>query len=154
MERTRLKVDWGNFWGAIWFLVIGGGFAIFGGYQIWVTTVFLRNAEPVRAVVLENPSSCDDDGCSWWPRVSYVTPEGISRETKTQFGSSSYGWNEGAEIDILHNPAFDYIRIPGGDNLYLLGGAFFVLGSLPVVIAIWILFRRVFSRVPVGDETR
>ncbi len=148
--RTRMKVDWGTFWGAIWFLAIGGGFAVFGGYQLWSTHLFLQDAQPLRSTVIANPANCDDDGdCTWWPRVRYTDPAGASREARTKFGASNYGWNEGSQIDILHNPRFDYIRIPGGDNLYLMGGAFFAIGMLPVVIAIWLLWKITFTREPV-----
>jgi hypothetical protein len=36
------------------------------------------------------------------------------------------------------------VRIPGFDNLYLLGAAFFALGMLPVILSFWLLARFTF----------
>ncbi len=142
----RLRVDWPTFWGAVFFLLIGGGFAIFGGYQVLTTHAFMRAAEETGAVVLENSESCDDDGCTWWPTFRLTAPDGTERRMRTRFGASNYGWSEGAEVTVLTNPAYGYVRIPGAGNLYLLGGAFFTLGMLPVVIAVWLMARMVFAR--------
>jgi len=145
MGGSRIRVDWPTFWGAVFFLLIGGGFAIFGGYQVITTYDFMKAAEPRTALVIDNPSNCDDDGCTWWPTVQVSgEPEGQTR--RTRHGASNYSWSEDSEIDVLVNPAYDYVRIPGADNLYLLGGAFFAIGMLPVVIAIWLMFRMVFTR--------
>jgi hypothetical protein len=147
-ERSGpIRVDWPTFWGAIFFLVLGGGFAIFGGYQIVTTHAFMRAAEERPAIILHNPASCDDDGgCTWWPTLRVTEADGTGREARTRFGASNYSWSEGAEITVLSNRAYGYVRIPGADNLYLLGGAFFALGMMPVVIAIWLMARMVFTR--------
>ncbi|WP_375173037.1 hypothetical protein [Pseudooceanicola sp.] len=142
-------MDWPTFWGAVFFLLIGGGFAIFGGYQVVTTYAFMGTAEERPATVLENPDRCDDDGCTWWPTLQVQEADGTERVTRTRFGASNYGWGEGAEITVLSNRAYDYVRIPGADNLYLLGGAFFCIGMLPVVIAFWLLAKLVFTRAKV-----
>jgi len=132
--------------------VIGGGFAGFGGYQLVTTYQFLPGATEVVAEVIENPESCDDDGgCTWWPRFQLTAPDGAKILTKTQFGASNYGYGEGAEVRVLHNPDYDFVRIPGGDNLWLMGGAFFAIGMLPVIIAFWLLFRMTFYREEEGN---
>lgn len=145
-ERGRIRVDWQMFAGCAFFLMIGGGFAIFGGYQLVTTHLFMRDAVPLAATVIENPESCDDDGCTWWPTVRFDDPDGVVREARTRHGASNYDWGEGARIDILYNPRWTYVRVPGADNLYLLGGAFFALGMLPVCIAVWLLSRFTFRR--------
>ena len=137
-----MRVDWPTFWGAVFFLLIGGGFAIFGAYQLVTTRSFMAGAEPQLAVVVENPSNCDDDSCTWRPLLRLAD----GREARTLYGASNYGWGEGAEIEVLVNPERDYVCVAGADNLYLLGGAFLGLGLLPVVLAIWLLARLVFSR--------
>ncbi|MGV6810835.1 MAG: DUF3592 domain-containing protein [Brevirhabdus sp.] len=148
----RLRVDWGTFWGAIWFLVIGGGFAGFGSYQLVTTYQFLPGAAEVMAEVVENPESCDDDGgCTWWPRFRLIAADGAEVHTKTRFGASNFGYGEGTKVRVLYNPDYTYVRIPGRDNLWLLGGAFFVLGMLPVVIAFWLLLSMTFYREEKGD---
>lgn len=143
----KIATDWPTFWGAVSFLVIGGGFAIFGGYQLATTYAFTRNATLLEATILENPRSCDSDGsCTWWPRVQYLSSTGATHTAKTRFGASNYGWASGSRLDILANPAYPYVRIPGVTNLYLLGAAFFALGLLPVVLAVWLLARFTFTR--------
>ncbi|WP_322867020.1 DUF3592 domain-containing protein [Aquicoccus sp. G2-2] len=142
---ARITVDWPTFWGAISFLVIGGGFAIFGGYQLATTYAFTRNATQYEATIVENAKTCDDDGsCTWWPRVQFAAPPDGLQQAKTRFGASNYGWGKGTKIKILSNPAYPYVRIPGFDNLYLLGAAFFALGMLPVILSFWLLARFTF----------
>ncbi|WP_407493287.1 hypothetical protein [Pseudooceanicola sp. MF1-13] len=148
----RIRVDWPTFWGAVFFLVLGGGFAGFGAYQLTTTFDFMAAAEPRAAIVLDNPSNCDDDGCTWWPTFQ-VQGDAEGQTRRTRHGSSTYSWSEDTEVDVLVNPAYDYIRIPGADNLYLLGGAFFALGMLPVIIAIWLMARMVFTRDTGQDTT-
>lgn len=148
-----MRVDWPTFWGAIFFLTIGGGFALFGGYQLATTYHFMQNASPVPAVVTQSAESCDDDGCTWWPTLVFTDAGGQQTSLRTRHGASNYGWSEGSEITVLHNPGYGYLRIPGIDNLYLLGGAFFTLGMLPVVIAIWLLFTMTFNQHR-GDAPR
>lgn len=100
-------------------------------------------------LLLKTPESCDDDGdCTWWPRLRYKDAKGVTHEAETRFGASKYGWNEGTEIEALYNPGYHYLRIPGADNLYLLGSAFFALGLLPVIIALWLLTKFTFTRDP------
>lgn len=152
MAAGRIRVDWPTFWGAVFFLVIGGGFAIFGGYQLGTTFAFMNAAEERPAVILSNRESCDSDGdCTWWPTLRVEEADGTLREARTRFGASNYGWSEGAEVTVLSNRSYDYVRMPGADNLYLLGGAFFALGMLPVIIAIWLMFKMVFYR-DTGDD--
>ena len=45
--RGPLRIDWGVAVGALLFLLVGGGFAIFGGYQLANTRAFLQAAFPV-----------------------------------------------------------------------------------------------------------
>ena len=144
----RLRVDWPTFWGAVAFLVVGGGFAIFGGYHLVTTRAFMAGATERPALVLLNPASCDDEGCTWWPTLRVTGPDGAERDLRTRVGASNYGFGEGTELTVLSNPEYDYVRIPGAGNLYLMGGAFFALGMLPVLIAIWLLSRLVFTRDP------
>jgi hypothetical protein len=146
-QDIGIRVDWLTFWGATLFLLVGGGFAGFGGYQLWSTHIFLKEAGTAKAIVIENPESCDDDGeCTWWPLLQFSDATGAIHERKTKFGASNYSWGEGSEIDILYNPSFPYVRVPGNDNLYLLGGAFLALGMLPVAISVWLLSKWTFAR--------
>ena len=136
----------------MFFITMGGGFAVFGGYQVVTTWQFMQEAQPLQATVAVNPASCDDDGsCTWWPKFWLRDPAGDIRWTKTRFGASNYGYSEDSEVTVLYNPSSPYVRMPGADNLYLLGGSFFAIGMLPVVIAIWLLFRVTFYREGVDD---
>lgn len=143
---SRRAVDWPTFWGAALFLVIGGGFAVFGGWQLLTTRAFLADAVPVTATVVERHESCDDDGCTWWPTVELTDPGGTTHRLRPQFGSSEFGWSEGEEIAALWNPAYAYVRIPGAGNLWLLGGAFFAIGLLPAILGVWLLARWTFGQ--------
>ena len=142
----RLHIDWPTLAGALLFLVIGGGFAGFGGWQLWTTAQFMKNAETVEAIVVDAHESCDDDGCTWWPEFARDGPDGQPIQQRTQFGSSAYGMSEGSRQTVLVNPDFAYVRMPGTDNLWLLGGAFFGFGALGLTVAIWLLLRQVFRR--------
>ena len=144
--RGRLRPDWGTLSGALVFILIGGGFAAFGFYQLVTTWQFLSDAEPVEARVIENPESCDDDGCTWWPTLAFVDPDGSEVMKPTRHGSSNFGYSEGTELTILVNPDYDYVRLPAADDLWLLGGAFAALGTLPVVLGFWLLFTHSFIR--------
>lgn len=147
MAAGPIRVDWPTFWGAVFFLLIGGGFAGFGGYQLITTYVFMTGASERLAVVLSNPENCDSDGdCTWRPTLSVSEADGSLYEARTRFGASNFGWSEGTELTVLRNPGYPYVRMPGADNLYLLGGGFFLIGMIPVVIALWLLRRMVFSR--------
>lgn len=140
------RVDWPTFWGALGFLVIGTGFATFGGWHLWVTWDFIVDAEPVQAIVLDAHESCDDDGCTWWPELSFTDSSGDTRVMRTQFGSSDYGFSEGSTITALHNPAFTYLRIPGFGNLWLFGAMFFGLGAFVAPIGAWLMAVMAFPR--------
>lgn len=144
--RGRLRVDRDSAIVAAGMLIIGGGFAAFGAWQLWTTWAFLGDATTVSAEVLAANESCDDDGCTWWPEVAFEIPEGEAGTARTQFGSSDYDFGEGSRIDVLYNPAYEYVRVPGADNLWLLGGAFFFLGMFGVIPALWILATLTFYR--------
>ena len=137
--RGRLRVDRDAAIVVAAMLTVGGGFAAFGGWQLWTTWAYLGDAVTVSAEVLAANESCDDDGCTWWPEVAFETPGGEARTARTQFGSSEYGFSEGSRIDVLYNPAYDYVRVPGTGNLWLLGAAFFALGLFAVLPALWVL---------------
>lgn len=146
---------WGDFWGAIFMIVFAGGFATFGGYQLWTTHAFLQDAVPMPGIVTENVETCDDDDeCTYWPRIKLTLPSGQEVMTKTRYGTSSYDWKEGSEIDTLYNPAYSYVRIPGASNLYLLGGGFFGLGMFTILVAIWFLIVQVFFPKPPTKSDR
>ncbi|WP_375687299.1 hypothetical protein [Pseudooceanicola sp. LIPI14-2-Ac024] len=141
-----IRVDWPTFLGAVFFLLIGGGFAVFGAYQLSTTRAFVRNAAMVPATVLANVESCDDEDCTWWPTFGFSDSRGRLHEMRTRHGASTYGWREGEVIGALYNPNYAYVRIPGFGNLYLLGTAFLLIGLLPVCIAVWLLARHTFTR--------
>ena len=145
-QRGQLRPDWGTLSGAFFFILIGGGFAAFGFYQLVTTWQFLSDAVPVEARVAENPESCDDDGCTWWPTMTFEDANGNEILRPTRHGSSSYGYSEGSELTVLVNPDYNYVRLPEADNLWLLGGAFAALGTLPFVLGFWLLFTHSFVR--------
>ena len=147
LSRSPIRIDWPTFWGAVSFLLIGGGFAIFGGYQLWTTYSFVNSATPVVATVVENHANCDNDSdCTWRPHLRFNDASGETYEAQTRYGASNYGWNEGTQVEALYNPAFTYLHIAGTGNLYLLGAGFFALGMLAVVVALWLLAKLTFSR--------
>jgi hypothetical protein len=141
-----IRIDWPTFWGALAFLVVGGGFALFGGYHVWTTGQFLLGAEPVSAVVMDENEDCDDDGCTWWPELSFVDETGETVVMRTRVGSSDYGWPSGMRVDALYNPSYPYLRMPGAFNLWLLGGGFLALGSFVAACGAWLMAKLVFSR--------
>ena len=145
-RRGRLRIDWGTAAGALAFLVVGGGFAAFGGYQLITTWSFLSGAEPVRATVVAQQESCDDDGCTWRPTFRFTDSGGTVREAQTYHGASNYGWSEGTEREVLHNPAHPDVRVPGFWNLWVFGAGFFLLGALAVGVALFPLRRLSFVR--------
>ncbi|MCR9149712.1 MAG: DUF3592 domain-containing protein [Rhodobacteraceae bacterium] len=149
--RGPLRIDWGVAAGALLFLLVGGGFAIFGGYQLANTRAFLQAAEPVRATVIARHESCDDDGCTWRPTFRFTDAHGEIREAQTLYSASNYGWSEGTERTVLHNPAFPHVRVPGFANLWVFGAGFFLLGALLVVLAIYPLAPLAVSRAPRPD---
>lgn len=51
MIKQSLKVDWPTFWGAVWFILLGSGFAGFGGYQVFTTWQFRDNAAKLPALI-------------------------------------------------------------------------------------------------------
>ncbi|MGR3615890.1 MAG: hypothetical protein ACU0BB_07590 [Paracoccaceae bacterium] len=86
--RGRIKIDWPTAAGALMFILVGGGFAAFGGWQLVTTYDYLGSATEYPAEVVENPENCNSDNeCTWWPRVSFTTDAGETLELKTQFGS-------------------------------------------------------------------
>ncbi|MDU8910893.1 hypothetical protein [Aestuariicoccus sp. MJ-SS9] len=148
MSRVgRFRVDWPTFAGAMMFILFGAGFGGFGLWQLVTTFSFLRNAVPIEALLVASNRSCDDDGCTYWPEFSFQSPDGIPHSLQTQFGSSAYGWAEDSTQTILYNAGYGYVRIPGADDLWLLGGGCFALGGLVFCLGFWILFRMTFSRV-------
>lgn len=106
----------------------------------------MADAVPVDAIVIDNPANCDDDGCTWWPRLSLNDPFTVEREVRTRFGASNYGFGQGETVTVLSNPAYPYVRIPGASNLYLLGGGFFLIGFFPLAIAVWLLAKLTFTQ--------
>jgi hypothetical protein len=132
------------------FMTVGGGFAVFGGYQLWSTRAFLQDASPVLATITDPRERCDDDGCTYWPEMRFNDDTGQMHWLRTRHGSSDYRWSEGTEITALYNPAYRYLRVPGATNLWLLGGAFFGLGSLVFVLGVWLMARLVFGRLEKG----
>lgn len=147
-RQYRFRIDWGMAAGALAFLVVGGGFALFGGYHLATTWSFLKGAEPVQAIVVAQEESCDDDGCNWRPTFRFTDSGGTIREAQTLYGASNYGWSEGTERTVLQNPAYDHVRIPGFWNLWLFGAGFFLLGTFALVIAFFPLGRLSFVRRP------
>jgi len=146
----KRRPDWPLIAGMAAFLVVGLGFMAFGAHQIVTTRAFLADATPVEGEVIAQHESCDDDGCTWRPTFRFTDARGEMREAQTLYGASNYGWSEGTERIILHNPGHDHVRIPGFWNLWLLGGAFFALGALPVAIALyvgWALLLRPILRM-------
>lgn len=145
----RLRVDWPTFWGALAFLLVGGGFALFGGHGALTTAQFLRAAQPVEAIVVDDHKTCESDGCTWRPALAFTDP--ATQETRilrTRYGSSDYGWQAGAKIEALHNPAYDHLRIPGVSNLWVFPLGFLLLGLFAAGIGLWLMVRLVFSRSP------
>ena len=137
---TRRRIVWPTVAGALFSLAIGGSFFAFGVWQVWTTNSFLSDAQDVSAVVIDSGESCDDEGCTYWPTVSVDTGAGQPQEMRTQFGSSMYETSEGQTIDVLYNPAYSYIRMPGGEELWLLGVAAIFFGGLGLLIcavAVW-----------------
>lgn len=128
------------------FVVVGGGFAVFGGWQLWTTHTFLQNATELSAVVLNRNENCDSDGCTYWPDFILTDPRGQILVLPTQFGSSAYGYSEGAEVAVLFNPSYDYVRVTGASNLWLLGGAFFALGFPVCLLGFWLLAKHTVWR--------
>lgn len=150
--RGGFRIDWTTALGALAFLVVGGGFMAFGAWQIVTNLAFVQRAVPVQAVVIANAEACDDDGCTWWPTLRFTDPMGDARELRTRFGSSDFGWEEGAPVEALFSPGYDYVQIPGFGNLWLFGGAFFLLGALPVGLAFFPLGRLAIVRRPETDD--
>lgn len=149
---SRYRLDWGIISGALFFIVLGGGFAGFGFYQLITTYHYVSEAYEAPAVVVRNSESCDDDGCTWWPTLAFTDANGTEVERHTRHGSSNFGYSVGAEVDVLVNDAYGYVRMTGGSDLWLLGGAFAALGSLPFVIGFWLLFTQSFvPREPEDD---
>lgn len=136
----------GTFWGAVFFLLIGGGFAGFGGYQVVTTWNFMHAATLTTATVVDRRDSCDDDGCTYRPTFAFQDETGQRQQAEPRFGASNFGFAVGSDVDVYVNPAYPYVRVAGPDNLWLLGGSFFVLGMLPVVLAFWLLARFTFTR--------
>ncbi len=143
----RYRVDWPTAAGAIMFILVGGGFATFGGWQLWTTHQFLQEGAEVQAIVVEQNENCDSDGCTYWPELSLTDPMGVTKSMPTQFGSSAYGYSEGSEIGVLFNPHYDYVRVIGTSNLWLLGGAFFGLGFPVCLLGFWLMFTHTAWRV-------
>ncbi len=148
--RGPLRIDRGVAAGALAFLIVGGGFAAFGGHHLVTTRAFLNGAEPVQATVIAQDESCDDDGCTWRPTFRFTDPAGETREARTLYGASNYGWSEGTERTVLQNPAHDHVRMPGFWNLWAFGAGFFLLGALALGIALFPLRRLAMMRV--SDE--
>ncbi len=146
-RRGPLKVDWPTAAGALFFILMGGGFGGFGGWQLVTTYSFLNGAVPVTATVHEQRESCGDEGCTYWPDLALITPSGQDIILPTQFGASSYGYSEGSEVTVHYNPDYAYVRVSGGSELWLLGAGFFALGSLVFCLGIWLLLRWTVSRV-------
>lgn len=149
--RGRFRIDWTTATGALVFLIVGGGFMLFGAWQVATNLAFLQRAVPVQAVVIANAESCDDDGCTWWPTLAFTDPMGDARELPTRFGSSDFGWDEGTRLEALFSPGYDYVHIPGFGNLWLLGGAFFLLGAMAVGMAFFPLGRLAIMRKGAGE---
>jgi len=144
---SRIRTDWPTFWGALGFVLVGGGFAVFGGAQLWSAYAFTRGAIPVAATVIDNPADCNDDGdCTFRPLLRFDDPDGAVREARTHFGASHYGWTEGTQVEALFNPEHPDLRMAGRDNLYLLGGWFLGLGSVAAALGVWLLARMTFTR--------
>ena len=137
----RYWVDWPTAAGAMMFVLVGGGFAVFGGWQLLTTYSFLQNASEAQAIVIDSNESCDSDGCTYWPDFSLTDPAGQERILPTQFGSSAYGYGAGSEVTVKFNQDYDYVRVTGTSNLWLLGGAFFALGFPVCLLGFWLLFR-------------
>lgn len=123
------------------FILIGGGFAIFGGWQLYATRSFLSSATQVQAQVIDSHENCDNDGCTWWPEFTVTDATGAQVMLQTQFGSSAYQMSEGEIVTVHVNPDFDYVRIPGTSNLWLLGAAFFALGFPTALLGVWLMVR-------------
>lgn len=143
MASRRTRIDWPTFWGALVFLLGGGGFALFGAWDLKATSDYLDGAAIVRAEVIENPPTCDDDGCRWQPVLRVPAPDGTSRTATTRYAASDYSWSEGRVIEVYSNPAYPYVRVTGFWSLWLFGAAFLALGLLPVGLSVWLFARMV-----------
>lgn len=151
--RAGIRVDWGLMAGALLFILIGAGFAGFGGWYLVTTQQFLGAAEDVTGTVIAPNESCDDeDGCTYWPEFEFASPEGETLRARTQFGSSEYGFGEGEAVTILYNPAYDYVRIPGAGNLWLFGVGFFGLGVFALAVGLWLAIRHAVYRPRQGSD--
>ena len=139
--RGRIVADWGIIWFALVFIAFGSGFGGFGAYQLITTYDFLDGATEIQAEVIENPESCDDDGCTWWPKLKFTAADGTQQSMRTRYGASNYGYSVGAEVSVHYNPRYPYLRVTGPDNLWLLGGVFGALGGLVFCIGIWLFAR-------------
>ena len=151
-RRGGFRIDWTTAAGALAFLIVGGGFMTLGAWQIVTNLAFLQRAVPVQTVVVANVETCDDDGCTWWPTLRFTDPMGDTRDLRTRFGSSDFGWEEGERLEALFSPGYDYVQIPGFGNLWLLGGAFFLLGAMAVGMAFFPLGRLAIVRRPETDD--
>ena len=139
--RVRRRIVWPTVAGALFSLAIGGSFFAFGVWQVWTTYSFLGGATDVSAVVLDSGRNCDDDGdCTYWPTLAVETGADTPKEMRTQFGSSMYYRSEGSTITVHYNPDYNYVRMPGTEELWLLGFAAIFFGGLGLLIcgvAVW-----------------
>ena len=136
----RRRIVWPTVAGALFSLAIGGSFFAFGVWQVWTTYSFLNNGQAVPAIVIDTGESCDDDGCTYWPTLSVDIGAGETHQMRTQFGSSMYERSEGQTISVHYNPSYSYVRMPGAEELWLLGFAAIFFGALGLLIcgvAVW-----------------
>ncbi|MEM8730247.1 MAG: DUF3592 domain-containing protein [Pseudomonadota bacterium] len=138
----RIRINKAMAAGTLFFVLAGLGLLVFAGQNVLSTRDFLHNAAPVTGEVIDNPVSCDDDGCSYWPRLRIKDPTGETRNTQTRFGSGAYDWDVGETVEVLYHRDYAYVLVPGTVNLYglgialgIMGLAFTILGSLGFFLA-------------------
>ncbi len=119
-----------------WIFVAVGAWLLFSAWR------FLSGAERVRGrvrAVRTSTARAQSGGgvtTTFRPIFTYTAPDGTEREAETATFSTTFDFAQGAEMDILVNPAEPgTARLPGAGN-YALGGALLGIGLLFAIVGL------------------
>jgi len=120
--------------GPIWIILFGTVFFLIGGFMNYQQLDIRQNGLEVQGEVVRLTESCDDDGCTYRPSVTFTTQNGESITYTSKFSSNPPAYDVGEDVTIYYlpdNPQKARIKGEGGVIRFVftaIGAGAFILG--------------------------